>query len=169
MIDYRGRERGRFEEERWRGARRRGGRNRGPGSCVRAAQRLLMIPYFDILSGYSGSDEKELGYYRHVSPLGVAAQFAWQLFVKGLLRGNVIDGGRAAGRDGTGAFRVRDLANAIAGKREVEEEEREATGERKRGFNKDMESVGAQLSARQNYSAYARARSADRSLKLDAD
>jgi len=102
VIDCRGREQGRFEEERWRGARRCGGRNRGPGSCVRAAQRLLMIPYFDILSGYSGSDEKELGYYRHVSPLGVAAQFAWQLFVKGLLRGNVIDGGWRSGATAPG-------------------------------------------------------------------
>lgn len=55
---------------------------------------------------YSGSDEKELGYYRHVSPLGVAAQFAWQLFVKGLLRGYVIDGGRARRHRGIPAFAI---------------------------------------------------------------
>jgi len=71
----------------------------------------------------------------------VVAQFAWQLFVKGLLRGNVIDGGRAR-RHRTGAFCIRDLANAITEKREVDDEE----GGRERqkwGFNKDTESVGA--------------------------
>lgn len=31
---------------------------------------------------YSGSNEKELGYYCH-SPGVAGAQFAWQLFVKG--------------------------------------------------------------------------------------
>lgn len=50
----------------------------------------------------------------------------------------------AAGRDGTGAFRARDLANAIAEKREVKREtRRERDGGEERGFNKDTESVGA--------------------------
>lgn len=71
----------------------RAGRNRGLGSCARAT--VTNDSVFRHSERYSGSDEKELGYYLHVSPLGVVAQFAWQLFVKGLLRGNVIDGGRA--------------------------------------------------------------------------
>lgn len=96
-----------------------------------------MIPYFDIPSDIQEAMKKNSGITATYRPSGVAAQFAWQLFVKGLLRGNVIDGG----------WRPGDLANAIAEKREVqaaEEEEMEEEREYgKRGFNKDTESVGA--------------------------
>jgi len=40
-----------------------------------------MIPYLDILSDIQEAMKKNSGYYCYSS--GVAAQFAWQLFVKG--------------------------------------------------------------------------------------
>lgn len=72
MIDC-SRASGRGEEE------RDGGESRGRD---RASKRGAVTndSVFRHSGRYSGSNEKELGYYRH-SP-GVAAQFAWQLFVK---------------------------------------------------------------------------------------